>query len=410
MDTLKSALERYNQAVAAMKEVQAAHPNGEEFSVDQQAKWDRASADMVEAKTFIDRSQAIPQSLSPSLYLPSEPKPTNTYTQGDALTSWARLHTGLGATEKDVEIARSFGFSPTSNLVTVKYDHLTVGSDAAGGYAVNDGTVGALVQARDNVGILRSYATIYQRSNGEPFSVPTNNDTTNYATVVAEGATVASGVATAPTFGTASLTPYKLDTKYLTFSEELLKDTQFDFATFIGGLVGDRVFRGQQFYAAQGTGSSQPGSLVSGGTSALTAASATAVTFDEVRQLIFAVDEMYRNSPSSRIVMNGTTLGELATLDDGVGRPLINFNVDGSCTLYGQKVLIVSQMNDTAATKKPIVCGDLKYLAMSEVPSLELQFANELYRANGMIGVRAYYRCNSNVTNASAIKYITMHA
>jgi HK97 family phage major capsid protein len=177
---------------------------------------------------------------------------------------------------------------------------------------------------------------------------------------------------------------------------------------YIGEILGARLWRGQEYYACQGTGSSQPGGIASGATSALTAASATEVTASEVIQLTSAIDEVYRGAPNARIVMNSTTLGEIETLVAGDGHYLLHHFADGAMTIQGMRIVTSSQMPDTSTGKKAIAAGDFNFLAFNEVGPIRLKWLDQLYQGTGQIGVRAYMRSGSAITCPTAIKVITM--
>ncbi len=327
-------------------------------------------------------------------------------TETEAIGAWMRFSRGKNTRELG-RICEAGGIDPRSNEITIARD-LETGTGSEGGYTVHAGVVGALVRARSTYGQIRERAKLFPRPDGSSFKVPISDDTANFATVVAEEGDSTGG--TDPVFAEADLTPYKLDSKILKISEELMADAQFNMEEYVGTILGERLWRAQERYALIGSGSGEPEGVTVGGTAALTAASAAAVTAKELIELAAGLDPMYRGSRRTTWLMNNSTLAAIQNLVAGDGHPLLRPLADRPRTLLGHDLIILGDMPGMTAGLKPIVLGNVEHLGISEVGGISLQRFDELYRETGQLGFRAVLRTSSAVLVPSAFRVLTMHA
>src|SRR5690606_18448224 len=71
-----------------------------------------------------------------------------------------------------------------------------------------------------------------------------------------------------------------------------------------------------------GTGTGQPEGIVTASSVGKTAASATAVTFDDLNHLVHSVDPIYREGGKCGFMFNDLTLRGLKDLKDSQSRPI----------------------------------------------------------------------------------------
>jgi HK97 family phage major capsid protein len=101
-----------------------------------------------------------------------------------------------------------------------------------------------------------------------------------------------------------------------------------------------------------GSGSSDVEGIVTNSAAGVTAASATAVTADEIIDLVHSVDPEYRQSPNAAIMMNDSTLTAIRKLKDGNGNYLWqmgDFQIGTPQNILGYPV-VVNQDMDSIAT------------------------------------------------------------
>ena len=234
-------------------------------------------------------------------------------------------------------------------------------------------------------------------------TIPTESTLGAAAWTAEEGAYNESDAA----FGQITLTPYKATT-IVKVSEELLADSVVNLEGYLAQNFGRRFAQLMESAFVNGDGSSKPTGITDGSTSALTAASATVLTWDEIYQLYYAVKESYRRNGT--FLMNTTTMSEIRQLKDGDNRYLWEPSpIAGQPdTILGAPVVVSDDCEDTATGKKPIMFGDMSYYYIAMRQGFQLQRLDELYAANGQIGLKASMRADGELTMSEAVKCITM--
>lgn len=92
----------------------------------------------------------------------------------------------------------------------------------------------------------------------------------------------------------------KFSSGLVRFSVELLQDSDLNLVAFLERKLSERVGRRESIVYTTGTGTAQPQGIVTGAVSGVTAGSATAVTADELLDLIHSVDPAYRQPAPGR--------------------------------------------------------------------------------------------------------------
>ena len=210
-------------------------------------------------------------------------------------------------------------------------------------------------------------------------------------------------------FGQITLTPYKATT-IVKVSEELLADSVVNLEGYLAQNFGRRFAGLLETAFVNGSGSSQPTGITNGAASGVTAASATAVTFDEMYSLFYSLKESYRRNGTW--VCNTTTLAELRSLKNTSGTNSYIWEASPIAgqpdTILGRPVVVSDDCEDTATGEKPILFGDMSYYYIAMRQGFQLQRLDELYAANGQIGLKASMRADGELTLSEAVKCITM--
>lgn len=168
-------------------------------------------------------------------------------------------------------------------------------------------------------GVLRAGPRILNTSSGEQINWPTL--TTDMTATAGTYGTAASNSAY-PVFGTTPLNSYRVEV-WTPIADELLRDSGVDFESLIGELAGRALAAKAATYYGDpdvGTGSSLPASIQISATSAVTAASTTAVTVDEIVELFYSVLPEYR--AVGAFVANSAETLRLAQAKSGDGQYL----------------------------------------------------------------------------------------
>jgi HK97 family phage major capsid protein len=286
---------------------------------------------------------------------------------------------------------------------------LQLGTDSEGGYLAPDEFERRLIAALADQNIMRGLATVIQSDSGDrKIPVVASNGAATW--IAEEGAFVEADDA----FTQITLGAHKVGT-IIKVSEELINDSAFDVEGYITNEFARRVGRAEEtaFLTGAGANSNQPLGLTaaSGGAgTGLTAASATAITADEIIDLVFSLREVYRKNAS--YIMADSTVKLLRKLKGGDGQYLWapGLVAGQPDTLYGHAVHTSMDMPAATAGLKPILFGDYKHYWISDRQGRHFQRLNELYAANGQVGFRAWQRLDGKLTLAEAVKVLVMHA
>lgn len=181
------------------------------------------------------------------------------------------------------------------------------GDGTQGGYTVPDRFRTKITERLKAFGGIAQYAEPFDTDSGEPVRWPSNDDTDNSAAIAAEGAAGTAGADLE--FGSVELSAYSYNANGtgntpLKVSLELIQDSAFDIAGFVGRKLGERIGRKQAADLANGTGSGAPLGLFTKSADTMTATVASLAAPEHV----FQVDAAYRDLGNCRFVMSDTTL------------------------------------------------------------------------------------------------------
>jgi HK97 family phage major capsid protein len=307
----------------------------------------------------------------------------------------AAERTGLNLNSRSLSI-------PLSAYQIEERDNTSSGS--AGGYTIPQGFLAELNIRRALFNPMRDHARVIQTETGNPLPLPTTDDVSNTGSLVSE-ATASS--ATDVTFGQVILNSYTYRT-LIKASNELLRDTGIDIQAYLAQLMGDRIGRSESAAFATGSGSSQPQGFVTGASAGITAASATAITINEVVGLINSLDAAYH--PNAKFAMHQSVWYYLLKLQDSLGRNLIPMNYADPTDrrLMGFPVILNNSMaSSVATTAKTIAFGDFEQFYIRDAGPLEIRRLDERYADAYETGFLAVGRRDSKVVQTNAIKLLT---
>ncbi len=282
---------------------------------------------------------------------------------------------------------------------------LTIGTDTQGGYLVPDEFENTLLQALEEENVFRRIASVIKTSSGD-MRIPmiAAHGTAAWAD---EGAAITESD---EVFGQIYIGAHKLATM-LKVSEELLGDSGFDIPKYIAGEFARRIGKAEEAAFIAGDGNSKPsGILVETGGAELgvTAASATAITADEVIDLYYSLKSPYRKK--AVFIMNDATVKSIRKLKDGNGEYLWqpSLTADQPDTILGRPVEGSEFMPTITSTAKPIAFGDFSYYWIADRQAKSFQRLNELFARNGQIGFKAFERVDGKLMLPEAIKVLQM--
>lgn len=289
----------------------------------------------------------------------------------------------------------------------------TSGTTTAGGYTVPVELSNILVKSMKMWGPMydEDICNVFSTSTGVTVKIPTVDDTAVTAGTHSEGAAMTDDGGKDVTFGQKQLDSYGYDTEWVKFSLELARDSIFNMESLLGQLLGERLGRIANTQLTTGDGTGDPNGIVTASTAGKTSAVATAITYDEIIDLVHSVDPAYRSSPKVRFMFNDLTLAALRKLKDGDGRYIwtmgdVQNGVPGN--ILGYRYSINQAMDSIAASKKVILFGDLGKYWVRKVGSPMIGVKRESYWPD--LGIAGLIYLDGELADTAAVKHLVMHA
>ena len=213
-------------------------------------------------------------------------------------------------------------------------------------------------------------------------------------------------------FGQVSIGAYKLGTM-IKVSEELLNDSVFDLQSYISREFARRIGAKEEEAFFTGDGKGKPLGVLAaagGAETGVTAASATAVTADELMDLYYSLKSPYRKK--SVWVLNDSTIKAIRKLKDNNGQYLWQPGLIANApdTILGRPVKTSAFMPSIAAGAKSIIFGDFKYYWIADRQGRTFKRLNELYATNGQVGFLASQRVDGKLILPEALKVLKQKA
>ena len=268
-----------------------------------------------------------------------------------------------------------------------------VGTGSGGGFAVPNEAMRPLVEALRQAGGLMAHATIIPSDSGSDMPIPTDNETAVQGEIITEN-TVHNEADI--TLAQVVLKSFLYSSKIVRVSIQLLDDSGFDFGAYVMRRLGERIARITAAHWAVGTGTGQPRGLVTAATVGKIAASATAVTHDELVDCMHSVDPLYRLN--GQWVMNDLTFSAIRKLKDTQNRPLFgDLSVNAPTTLLGKPVVIDPNIPSMAAATKSILFGDLRTYFIRVVKGPRVLRLEERYADFAQLGFLGFLRADGNL-------------
>lgn len=304
------------------------------------------------------------------------------------------------------EYSKAFwGAMRNRNGHAIFHNALQIGTDSEGGYLVPDEYERRLIQALNDENVMRGLCTIIRTESGER-KIPLVASHGTASWVDEEGLIPESDDA----FGQLTIGAHKLATM-IKVSDELLQDAVFDVENYIASEFARRIGAAEEEAFINGDGTAKPIGLLHttlGAPVGVTTTSGTALTADEVIDLVHSVRSVYRRN--SVFLMNDNTIKALRKLKDGDGRYLWEPSLKEGAPdmLLGHRIVTSAYMPEIAAGKKAILFGDFSHYWIADRQGRCFQRLNELYAANGQVGFRATQRVDGRLILPEAIKCLQM--
>ena len=284
---------------------------------------------------------------------------------------------------------------------------LQVGELSEGGYTVPDEFENTLIEGLQEENIMRGLAHVITTSSGDR-KIPVVASKGTASWVDEEGTIPESDDA----FGQVSIGAYKLATM-IKVSEELLSDSVFNLERYIAKEFGRRIGAKEEeaFFVGDGTGKPTGIFHSTGGAGVgVTAASASAISIDEIMDLFYSLKSPYRKNAA--FVTNDATIKAIRKLKDGNGQYLWQPSVTAGQpdSLLNRPLKTSAYVPVIASAAKTIAFGDFSYYWVADRQGRSFQRLNELFAVTGQVGFKATQRVDGKLILAEAVKVLQMKA
>lgn len=283
---------------------------------------------------------------------------------------------------------------------------LSEGVDANGGYLVPEEYDRRLIDILDEENVMRKLGTRITTSGEHKINIAATKPA---AAWIEEGGALTFGDAT---FDQIILDAHKLHVA-IKVTEELLYDNAFNLESYIMQQFGKALANAEEDAFINGTGTGQPLGILAatgGADVGVTAKSATAITADELIDLIYSLKRPYRKSAA--FLLNDQTLAAIRKLKDNYGQYLWQPSLQAGepDRILGYAAYTSPYFQAVAAGKAAVAFGDFSYYNIGDRGTRSFAELKELFAGNGMVGFVAKERVDGKLVLPEAIKLLKMKA
>jgi HK97 family phage major capsid protein len=280
---------------------------------------------------------------------------------------------------------------------------MQVGNDVSMGFALHEEFETTMVKAQEEANIMRSLCKVIKTGSDRKIPVQTGHVTANW---ISEKGTY---TPSDPEIGQIFLSAYKLGVLSLA-SEELVYDLAFDLGNFIAEDAGRAMGDKEEDAFINGDGATKPHGILTTAPVGVTTASISAITGDELIDLVHALKRSYRKR--AVFLMSDDALQLLRKLKDSNGNYIYQESLkEGEPSkLLGRPVYVSDSMGSISAGTTPILYGDLSYCWIADRQGRFFQELRERYAEIGQIGYKINQRVDGALVLPEAVTVLKMKA
>lgn len=396
MNKLQELIEKRAQAWDATKKFLDSHRNADGLvSAEDAATYDKMEKDVVALSAEIERltrQAAMDAELNRPTSTPLTAKP-------GAVTPDAKTGRASNEYKNSMLTALRTNFRQISNV-------LSEGTDANGGYLVPEEYDHRLINILTEENIMRNLGTRITTSGEHKINIAATKPA---AAWIEEGGALTFGDAT---FAQIILDAHKLHVA-VKVTDELLYDNAFQLENYIIEQFGKALANAEEDAFLNGTGVGQPLGLLAttgGAEVGVTAKSTTAITADEVLDLVYSLKRPYRKNAS--FITNDQMLCAIRKLKDTTGQYLWQPSMQAGepDRILGYAVHTSPFFPTVAAGKPALAFGDFSYYNIGDRGTRSFAELKELFAGNGMVAFLAKERVDGKLVLPEAVKLLTMKA
>ena len=286
---------------------------------------------------------------------------------------------------------------------TQVYNVMQEGVAADGGYLVPTEWDERLIDTLDEENIMRKLGTSITATGEHEITIAATKPA---AAWLSEGQAITFSNAT---FNQKSLKAYKLAVG-VQVTNELLADSMFNLESYILDQFGKALSNAEEDKFINGTGTNQPTGLLNDAEIGVTTTSATAITSDEIINLVYSLKRPYRKNAS--FIVNDATLAAVRKLKDTTQNYLWqpSFAAGEPDRLLGYPIYTSAYMPTIEAEAKVAVFGDISYYNIGDRGTRTFQQLNEVYAPNFVTGFLMSERVDGVLVLPEAVQVLQMKA
>lgn len=277
---------------------------------------------------------------------------------------------------------------------------MVVGTPSAGGYFAPASWEKKFLEGLQVYSAIRkTRIQVLNTGTGNPINWPTV-DTRGAAVLVTELQEVP---AADDVIGTTQLGAYAVG-RLVKASKELRQDSVVDIDTFVRNSLEFSIGKAENYFFTRGTGVNQPQGMVTGAT-AVAATAAAAISFDDLVNLVYGLEEPY--AANAEMMIRRGTLGQMRKIKDAngqyvwspsvqVGQPDVILGIP----VYSSPDLDLPAANATSALVGDFFLGGI----IRQVNGVEVQTLFERFATQRAIGYLGDHRVDSRVVDPGAFR------
>ncbi len=308
---------------------------------------------------------------------------------------------------------RNVPLSNEESVILRGTDPQTVGTAEHGGNLVPTEWADGIEKVMAYYAGMLEAANIVRTDSGNTIYFPVVDETAVKGSKIAE---VASDTVADVTWSLKQMDAYTYTSGLMKVSYELLEDSAYNLPAHLQDLAGERLGRILNQETTVGDGSGDPNGVMTATSAGKVAASTSAITRDEILDLIHSVDRAYRGRAKSYLMLHDSTLAAIKKLTVGTSddRPLWQPSIrDGEPDrIEGIPYIINNDMAELTdgVSSKVMAYGDFSKYNIRIARGIEWKVLQERYAEQRAIGYFAFMRFDGELINTSAIKHLALAA
>lgn len=191
-------------------------------------------------------------------------------------------------------------------------------------------------------------------------------------------------------------------------SKSLINNSQFNIVDFVVNRMAQSIARFIEKELLIGTSGKVEGLSTISSEMTVTAASATAITADEIIDLQESVPDIYQTN--AYFIMNKSTRTAIRKLKDGQGNYLLNKDANSrwGYTLFGKDVYTSANMPAMETGKAVIYYGDYTGLAVKVSEEINIEVLRETKARQHVVEVLGFVEFDAKIQNGQKIAQLKM--